>query len=101
MEAKAEYGQLPSGIVEDYIGDVDDAVRFIREVHAADCVEDPRARAAALAALGEDILARNNRIFFSGVANQAFPVNREIGGRWFDELGWTVDELDRACLEPA
>jgi hypothetical protein len=38
--------------------------------------------------LGDEILLRNNSILFGGVANQAFPVNREIGGRWFDEIGW-------------
>jgi len=33
-----------------------------------------------------EIRQRNQVIFFSGVANQAFPINREIGGRWFDEI---------------
>jgi hypothetical protein len=35
-------------------------------------------------------------IFWSGVMNQAFPVNRQIGGRWFDELGWDAEMLEQA-----
>jgi clorobiocin/coumermycin A biosynthesis protein CloN6/CouN6 len=96
MEAKAEFGALPKGIVNEYLANVDDALGFIGEVHAADIIKDPRDRASALEALGDDILRRNNKIFFSGVANQAYPINRQIGGRWFDELGWTVADLDRA-----
>lgn len=95
MEIKAEYGFLPNGIVSDYVRRIDDAVDFVREVHAADCIADPRARKQALAPLGPEILARNNEILFSGVANQAFPVNREVGGRWFDEMGWPLADLDR------
>jgi clorobiocin biosynthesis protein CloN6 len=96
MEAKAEYGFLPRGIVSEYLANIDDALAFIGEVHAADNVKGQRERASALEALGDEILARNNQIFFSGVANQAYPINREIGGRWFDELGWSVADLDRA-----
>jgi hypothetical protein len=33
-------------------------------------------------------------IFFPGVANQALPIDRDIGGRWFDEMGWHAEELD-------
>ncbi len=55
-------------------------------------------RARELDRLGDDILARNNSIFFSGVANQAFPINREIGGRWFDELGWPEELLDAIAV---
>jgi len=28
--------------------------------------------------------------------NQAFPLNRVIGGRWFDEMGWDPDILAAA-----
>ena len=37
-------------------------------------------------------------ILFGGVMNQAFPINRGIGGRWFDEMGWDAEELERAQL---
>ena len=75
MEAKAEIGALPKGIVLDYVANVDDSLRFIKEVHAVDDIKSPRERASALAELGNDILRRNNKIFFSGVANQAYPIN--------------------------
>jgi len=32
--------------------------------------------------------------------NQAFPLNRHIGGRWFDEMGWDPKVLEEA-QEPA
>jgi hypothetical protein len=42
-------------------------------------------------------MRRNDLVLFSGVANQALPVNRQIGGRWFDELGWEPNELDHVA----
>ena len=39
-------------------------------------------------------------ILFGGVMNQAYPVNRGIGGRWFDEMGWDPDVL-KAAQSPA
>jgi clorobiocin biosynthesis protein CloN6 len=89
MELKAEAGLLPSSNVRDYNSKIDDAVEFIKAVHEVDCILDQTERKRELDKLGEDIFRRNNMIFFSGVMNQAFPVNRQIGGRWFDELGWT------------
>jgi hypothetical protein len=38
-----------------------------------------------LEGLGPEIRRRNHAIFFSGVENQAFPIGRAVGGRWFDE----------------
>jgi len=96
MKAKADLGFLPNSIAEGYIGKIDDALEFIDAVHEADCVEDAGARRSALSALGDEILARNNSILFSGVMNQALPINREVGGRWFDELGWDTEALDAA-----
>jgi hypothetical protein len=29
--------------------------------------------------------------------NQAFPVNRSVGGRWFDELGWDASMLEQSA----
>ncbi|HUS65343.1 MAG TPA: cobalamin-dependent protein [Kofleriaceae bacterium] len=94
MQAKAQLGSLPRRMVDPYVASIDDALAFIPVVHEADCLEDARARAAALAGLGGEIRRRNDRVLFGGVANQAFPLNREIGGRWFDELGWPASELD-------
>jgi clorobiocin biosynthesis protein CloN6 len=111
MEAKAAAGALPHGVVKDYNRKIDDALAFIPVVHEADCIGDTAARAAELDRLGAEILTRNNAILFSGVMNQAVPLNREIGGRWFDELGWdahdleafqglTTDDIEPAVQEP-
>jgi clorobiocin biosynthesis protein CloN6 len=97
MEAKMDLGFLPRSFVAPYLRKIDDAAAFVPLVHTADCLENPADRAAALAELGDEILKRNNEILFHGVANQAFPVHREIGGRWFDELGWHASDLDRAA----
>jgi clorobiocin biosynthesis protein CloN6 len=93
MEAKAELGFLPSEVVRGYNAKIDDALLLIPEVHKADCLAHAADRARALESLGDDILTRNNMIFFSGVANQAVPFNRSIGGRWFDEMGWPAEVL--------
>jgi clorobiocin biosynthesis protein CloN6 len=97
MEAKMALGFLPRSFVTPYLKKIDDAAAFVPLVHAADCLEHPADRAAALDELGDEILKRNNDILFHGVANQAFPVQRDIGGRWFDELGWRAADLDRAA----
>ncbi|MEP5154595.1 cobalamin-dependent protein [Planktotalea sp.] len=85
-ELKMEYGQYPRGIGEDVCNRIDDAARFVDVVHEIDCIADPKQRARELAGIGDDILSRNNEIFFNGVANQSFPVERDVGGRWFDEM---------------
>jgi clorobiocin/coumermycin A biosynthesis protein CloN6/CouN6 len=97
MEAKMDLGFLPKSFVYPYLRKIADASTFVPLVHAADSLEDPLDRAKALDELGDEILKRNNEILFHGVANQAFPVNREIGGRWFDELGWSSSDLDLAA----
>ncbi len=86
VELKGEFNLLPGSVAESVIARIDDALEWIRLVHEIDCIPDTRARARALEGVSAEVLARNNDIFFSGVANQAFPVNRKIGGRWFDEL---------------
>ncbi len=96
MEAKASAGMLPGSAVRRYNERIDDALAFNREVFAADSLADPADRARALDALGDDILKRNDMVLFHGVANQALPVNRQVGGRWFDELGWAPEVLDAA-----
>jgi len=70
---------------------------LIPRVHQADCLENAADRTRALTEFGDEILRRNQMIFFSGVANQAFPINRGIGGRWFDEMGWAPEILERAA----
>ena len=96
MEAKAAAGTLPRGIVGAYNRKIDDALAFIGVVHEADGIADARVRARELDALGDEILKRNNEVLFSGVMNQAVPINRQIGGRWFDELGWEAQDLEAA-----
>jgi len=94
MEAKQALGFLPRSMVGDYNRKIDDALAFIDIVHGADCIDDARSRAAALDELGDEIQRRNDLVLFGGVMNQAFPVRREVGGRWFDELGWDVSVLE-------
>ena len=95
MQTKAEHGSLPNGLVSSYNKKIDDAADMLRSVHEADCIPDERARARALDRLGDEIQRRNEMIFFSGVASQAFPMNRSIGGRWFDEMGWPAEVFER------
>ena len=87
--------------MDGYNAKIADAVEMIRAVHEADCIGDPADRARELGMLGDAILVRNEQIFFHGVANQAFPVNRQIGGRWFDETGWRAEVLELAMAEAA
>lgn len=98
MEAKAETRFLPNACVRTYNANIDDALEFGDIVHEADCIPDPDGRRRALEELGDEILRRNNDVLFAGVKNQAFPVNREIGGRWFDEMGWSCGVLDTVTL---
>jgi clorobiocin biosynthesis protein CloN6 len=96
MEAKAGTGMLPSSSVREYIANIDDALDFVDVVHEVDCIENQNERARELERLGDNILDYNNMIFFSGVMNQAFPINRDIGARWFDEMGWEPEDLEAA-----
>lgn len=94
MQAKADLGFFPRSWARKYRDRIADALEFIDIVHEVDCLPDAASRSVELEKLGDEILRRNDQIFFSGVMNQAFPINRQIGGRWFDELGW-----DSAALE--
>jgi clorobiocin biosynthesis protein CloN6 len=82
---KGEYGFLPPSAVRRVSAKIDDALEFGDAVLEADNVAHPGDRRRALAALGPEIARRNHETFFTGVANQAYPINRSIGGRWFDE----------------
>ena len=86
VKLKGEFGSMPMGVAASVVEKITDALEWIKIVHQIDNIPDVRARRSELEKVGPEVLARNNDIFFSGVANQAFPVNREIGGRWFDEL---------------
>ncbi len=96
MKSKSEFGYLPSAWTKKYIEKIDDALEFIDVVHELDCIDDQTERNNELSKISGDIQRRNESIFFSGVSNQAFPINRKIGGRWFDELGWESCDLRAA-----
>jgi clorobiocin biosynthesis protein CloN6 len=95
-EAKADVGFFPRGIAQTVLRRIDDALGFIGVVHEIDCIANEEERARQLRSIGAEIRLRNDEIFFTGVANQAFPLNRQIGGRWFDELLWDAAELESA-----
>lgn len=86
VDAKGETGFWPAGLAGGVARKIDDALAFIDVVHQVDCIADACERERELDALSSEIRARNARVFFAGVENQAFPVGREIGGRWFDEI---------------
>lgn len=95
-EHKAEFGVLPGSVARTVCGKIDDALAFIEVVHAADSIVEPAARERELAALSGEIRRRNDQVFFAGVANQAWPIHRQIGGRWFDELLFPPEALAAA-----
>ena len=92
---KGEYGMLPRSVVRNVTRKIDDALTFGEAVLAADNLSDPSSRCAELARLGPEIRRRNDETFFSGVANQAYPINRSIGGRWFDETLFGSDAFEQ------
>lgn len=81
---KGKYNYLPSSIVESTVSKLDDAVDFLDIVHKVDCIADPVIRNNELGQLSAEILKRNQEVFFHGVMNQAFPMYRAHGQRWFD-----------------
>jgi clorobiocin/coumermycin A biosynthesis protein CloN6/CouN6 len=92
---KGEYRFLPPSVVARVSAKIDDALEFGDAVLEADNITDPVARASALRSLGSEIARRNHETFFSGVANQSYPINRDIGGRWFDETLHSSDTFER------
>ena len=93
MRAKASHGIFPGPRVEQFAARIDDAVEFTRAVTEAEDVADPADRARALDGLGEEIARRNETLFTGGVTDQTYPLRRQIGGRWVDELGWDEEAL--------
>ena len=100
-ELKVRAGMFPSGVGRAVGEKIDDALHFIDVVHAIDSIADARDRRRELEGIGDEILRRNETIFFSGVANQAFPIQRDIGGRWFDEMLWDPQILEHQAALPA
>ncbi len=98
-QMKRAAGLFPGSLLRRLQGRIADTLEFLPVVHEADSLPDPAERKAALASLERGILQRNREIFFGGVANQAFPLAREVGGRWFDELLWPVSELEAMRLQ--
>lgn len=92
---KGEAGIIPKSIATSAVNKIDDAKEFLKVVHGIDCLKDPVEREKELGKLSGEIKKRNNAIFYSGVANQAFPVNRKIGGRWFDAIPWDDTVLEQ------
>jgi clorobiocin biosynthesis protein CloN6 len=91
VQIKGDIGFLPPSIATAIIRDIDDAMAFMKVVHEIDCIEDRKVRARELDKVGDEILMRNRKMFNASVANQSFPINREIGGRWFDEILHAAD----------
>ncbi len=92
---KGETGLIPESIVTSAVQNIDDAKEFLQVVHRVDSLKDSVEREKELEKLSGEIKKRNDAIFFSGVANQAFPINRKIGGRWFDSIPWEEALLER------
>lgn len=97
LEARAEARLLPTAQVEGAVRRIEDALELLGAVTEADALPSARERAEALRPLEGEIKKRNQAIFFGGVSNQAFPLARGIGGRWFDETIWDEATLDAAA----
>ncbi|MFL6282688.1 MAG: cobalamin-dependent protein [Pyrinomonadaceae bacterium] len=95
-QLKGETGFLPGGVADSVVRKIDDAMEFISVVHEVDCIANEAERAREIDKLSDEIKERNRSIFFGGVANQAFPINRQIGGRWFDEMLFDLPTLEAA-----
>ena len=93
MDAKADTGFLPASAIRSYNAQLEDAVSFMEIVHEVDDIPNPDTRALELEKIGDAIQRRNDELLYSGVLNQAFPINRQIGGRWIDEIGWEPEVL--------
>ena len=93
-ELKVASRLYPSGVGASVCRKIDEALEYTRIVHEIDCIPDPSARRRELDKIGDEILRLNRQVFCSSVANKAFPVPREIGGRWFDEMLWDQQTLE-------
>jgi len=94
---KGEVGLFPPAVIEPLLKRLDDALHFINVVHPIDCIANEEDRKKGLSEIADEIRRRNNQLFFSGVINQAFPINRRIGGRWYDEMLWDESVIEESC----
>jgi clorobiocin biosynthesis protein CloN6 len=101
FERKAEHGALPGGLARSICRKIDGSLAFLLAVDEADSIADPPARRRAMASLAGEIRRRNDEMFNGTVANQAFPVDRQIGGRWFDAIPDFVHALARRAAARA
>jgi clorobiocin biosynthesis protein CloN6 len=92
---KAEASMMPRSFFRSAVNKIDDAKEFLKVVHRIDCLSNPAEREKELEKISGEIRKRNQAIFFSGVDSQAFPVNRKIGGRWFDAIPWDKKTLEK------
>jgi clorobiocin biosynthesis protein CloN6 len=93
MRGKASQGIFSRPRVEQFAARIDDAVEFTRVVTEAEAIADPRERAREMEGLGDEIARRNETLLTGGVMDQIYPLRRQIGGRWVDELGWSEEAL--------
>jgi clorobiocin biosynthesis protein CloN6 len=92
---KGDAGMMPHSFFRSAVDKIDDAKEFLKVVHRIDCLADPAEREKELEKISGEIRKRNEALFFSGVDSQAFPVNRKIGGRWFDAIPWDKTVLEQ------
>ena len=93
MRGKATQGIFSRPRVEQFAARIDDAVQFTRVLTEAEAISDPRERAREMEGLGDEIARRNEALLTGGVMDQIYPLRRQIGGRWVDELGWSEEAL--------
>ena len=75
---------MPGTVVSSVVRRLDDAMEFIDVVHRVDNIKNVSERDKELRMIEDEIFRRNQQVFFNGVLNQAFPVERKHGQRWFD-----------------
>ena len=85
-EMKADVGMFPRGVIDRITRRLDEALDHIKIVHEFANLYPHQRRADALAEIRGETKRLNNELFFGGVVNQAMPVRRKIGGRWYDEI---------------
>lgn len=84
FQLKGTYGLIPGSMIENVVRKLEDAKSFIPYVHKIDCLKEEKVREKELELIADEIKERNQEVFFSGVMNQAFPMYRQHGQRWFD-----------------
>jgi len=93
MTAKAEARLFSVPRAAQFAARIDDALAFTRVLDEIDLLEDGASRRRELDALRGEIGRRNDLVLYGGLADQRYPITRPFGGRWFDELGWSPQDL--------